>query len=134
MEYNKVAAKQWADKLRNVGPRNFDMGESGEVGFWAMMLGTMAAMNTQTPSENIDKFEERLSETIKEEVEDCGHLTLSVDYGPDYILGRLAQETEVSTNGFPWKTTMWIEKGKVSVSAGYAAPEEIIFPIESAEE
>lgn len=32
MEYNKVAAKWWADKLRNVGPRNFDMGESGEVG------------------------------------------------------------------------------------------------------
>lgn len=134
MEYNKVAAKWWADKLRNVEPKNFDMGESANLNFWAMVLGTMVAMNTQKPDENIDKFEELLSEKIKEEVEYHGHLTLSVDYGPDYILATLAQETDVATNGFPWKTTMWIKKDQVSVNAGYASSEEIIFSIESDKE
>lgn len=129
MEYNKVAAKWWADKLRNVKPGNFDNGGSGDVDFWAMMLGTMIAMNTQIPAKSIDKFEECLSETIKKEVDDCGYLTLSVDYGPDYILGKLAKETEISTNIFPWKTTMWIKKDKISVSSGDA--EEIIYPTES---
>jgi hypothetical protein len=133
MEYNKVAAKWWADKLRNVRPGNFDMGEKGDAGFFAMMLGSMLAMNTQSSGETIDLFEERLAEAIKEQVETRGSMTLSVDYGPDYILGSIAQETGVSTNGFPWKTTMWIEKNKVSVSAGYAAPSETIFPIESTE-
>jgi len=134
MEYNKVAAKWWADKLRNVGLGNFDNGDKSEAGFFAMLMGSMLAMDTQPAVETIDKFEERLAETIKEQVETRGSMTLSVDYGPDYILGSLAQETGVSTNGFPWKTTMWIEANKVSVSAGYAAPMENIFPVESAEE
>lgn len=131
MEYNNVAAKWWADKLRNASPGNFDMKESGDLGFGIMMLGTMIAMDTQTPSKNIDKFEEHLSKTIKEMVERCGHLTLSVDYGPDYILGKIAQETEVSINKFPWKTTMWIEKCKISVSSGRTESTKIIFPVES---
>ena len=128
MEYNKVAAKWWADKLRKVGPGNFDNGDSSSTGGMAMLLATMLAMDSHPSDEAIDLFEERLADTIKEHVEAYGSMTLSVDYGPDYILGNLAQETGVSTNGFPWKTTMWIEKDKVSVSAGYAAPCKTIFP------
>ena len=127
MEYNKVAAKWWADKLRKVGPGNFDNGDSSTGGM-AMLLATMLAMESQTSDEAIDLFEERLAETIKEQVEARGSMTLSVDYSPDYILGNLAQETGVSTSRFPWKTTMWIEKDNVSVSAGYAAPCKTIFP------
>ncbi len=128
MEYNKVAAKWWADKFWKVGPGNFDNGDSSSIGGMAMLLATMLAMDSHPSDEAIDLFEERLAKTIKEKVEERGSMTLSVDYGPDDILGSLAQETGVNTNGFPWKTTMWIEKEKVSVSAGYAAPCEIIFP------
>lgn len=104
MEYNKVAAKWWADKLRNIGMDNFDN------------------------SEVIDSFEKKLADIIKEHLESRGSMTLSVDYCPDYILGSIAQETGVSTNGFLWKTTMWVEKDKVSVKDGYTAPTNIIFP------
>ena len=134
MEYNKVAAKWWADRLRYVGLGNFDNGDKSDTGFYAMIMGAMLAMDTQPAAENIDMFEERLAETIKEHVEAHGSMTLLVDYGPDYILGSIAQETGVSTNGFPWKTTMWIKSNKVSVSAGFAAPEKIIFSVESARE
>lgn len=130
MEYNKVAAKWWADKLRNVGLGNFDNGDSSSAGGLAMLLAGMLAMDTQPSGESIDFFEEKLAETIKEQVESRGSMTLSVDYGPDYILGSIAQESGVSTNGFPWKTTMWVRADKVEVSAGYAAPSETIFPTE----
>ena len=56
MEYNKVAAKWWADKLRNIGLGNFDNGEL------------------------IYLFEEKLADTIKENIETHGSMTLSVDY------------------------------------------------------
>lgn len=128
MEYNKVAAKWWADKFRNVGPGNFNNGDSSSAGGMAMIMATMLAMDSEPSAQAIDLFEQKLADTIKEHVESRGSMTLSVDYGPDYILGSLARETGVSTNGFPWKTTMWVEKDKVSVSAGYAAPTKIIFP------
>lgn len=128
MEYNKVAAKWWADKLRKVVPRNYDNGDNSSTGGMAMLLASMLAMNSQPSDEAINLFEERLADTIKEHVEVNGSMTLDVDYGPDYILSKLAQETGVSANRFPWKTTMWIKKDKVSVSAGYAAPCKTIFP------
>ncbi len=130
MEYNKVAAKWWADKLRNVGLGNFDNGDSSSAGGLAMILAGMLAMDTKPSDESIDLFEKELAETIKEQVESRGSMTLSVDYGPDYILGSLAEKTGVSTNGFPWKTTMWVRSNEVTVSAGYAAPAETIFPTE----
>lgn len=130
MEYNKVAAKWWADKLRNVGLGNFDNGDSSSAGGLAMILAGMLAMDTQPSDESIDLFEKELAETIKEQVERRGSMTLSVDYGPDYILGSLAEKTGVSTNGFPWKTTMWVRENEVTVSAGYAAPAKTIFPTE----
>lgn len=93
-----------------------------------MILATMLAMDSQPSDEAIDLFEKRLAETIKEQVETCGSMTLSVDYRPNYVLSYIAQETGVNTNGFPWKTTMWIEKDKISVIAGYVAPCKTIFP------
>ena len=127
MEYNKVAAKWWADKLRNVSLGNFDNGDSSSTGCMAMFLAALLAMDSQPSDVAIDLFEEKLAETIKEQVKVCGSMTLSVDYRPDDTLGSIAQQTGVSPNVFPWKTTMWIEMDKVSVSDGYAAPCEIIF-------
>lgn len=130
MEYNKVAAKWWADKLRNVGPGNFDNGDDSSAGGMLMVLASMLALQNQASDESVDLFEEELAETIKEQVESQGSMTLSVDYGPDYILGSIAEKTGVGTGGFPWKTTMWVRANKVEVSAGYAAPYETIFTAE----
>lgn len=128
MEYDKVAAKWWADKLRKVVPRNYDIGDTSSTGGMVMLLASVLAMNSQPSDKAINLFEERLADTIKKHVEDNCSMTLSVDYGPDYILDKLAQETGVSANRFPKKTTMWIKKDKVSVSVGYAAPRQTIFP------
>lgn len=128
MEYNKVAAKWWADKLRNVDPGNFDNVDNSSVCNLVIILATISALDSEPSSKAIDLFEEKLADTIKEHVENHSSMTLSVDYGPDYILGSIAHETGVSTNVFPWKTTMWIQKDKVSISAGYAAPTKTIFP------
>ncbi len=130
MEYNKVAAKWWADKVKNVNPYNFVNGGKNDMDFIVTIVATMSAMSTQPATENIDKFEERLAEIVKERVEAHGYVKLSVDHIPDQILGNLAHETGVSTNRFPWNTTMWIEPNKVSVSMGYAAPVENIFTAE----
>lgn len=130
MEYNKIAKKWWADKLRNVNLGNFDNGDNSSAGGLAMLLAGMLALDTQPSNESIDLFEEQLAETIKEHVESHGSLTLSVDYGPDYILGSTAERAGVSTSGFPWKTTMWVRTDRVEVSAGYAPPSVTIFPVQ----
>ena len=127
MEYNRVAAKWWADKLRYVSPTNFDNGDNSKTGAYTMMLATVLALDSETSLESIDLFEEKLANKIKEHVEAYGSLTLSVDYAPDDILSSIAYETNVCTNGFPWKTTMWIREDDVSVSSGYAVSIKNIF-------
>ena len=127
MEYNKVAAKWWADKLREVNLGNFGDGVNYTVGMKAMFLSTMLAKDYQPSDEAIDLFEKRLANIIKKQVEAHGFMNLSVGYGPDPILVNLAHKTGVSTCRFPFKTSMWIEKDKVSVRAGHDAPCEIIF-------
>ena len=127
-KYYDVASKWWADKLRSVSPGNFNNGDSSSIGGMAMILATILAEDSKPSNEAIDLFEEKLAATIKKDVEKRGSMTLSVDYNPDWVLSGIAQEAGVSTSGFPWKTTMWIEGEKVSVSAGYGAPIENIFP------
>lgn len=127
VKYSKVAAKWWADKLRHIGPGNFNMGDSTPNGGAAMASGTRLALRFQPAEENIDCFEEILEKKIEEIVEEYGSAILSVDYGPDWILSKVAENANVSTHGFPWKTTMWISKKRVSVRSGYRAPTKVIY-------
>ncbi len=127
MEYYKVAAKWWADKLRKLGPGNFNNGDESISGGVTMALDTMLAMNSKPSDDAIDLFEEKLAKAIKEYLEKQDYIILSVDYGPDYILASIAEKSGLSTRCFPWKTTMWVRKDKVSVRAGYGAPIKVIF-------
>lgn len=129
MEYNKVAAKWWADRLRNIEVDNFNIGEKNDVGLFAMIFGASFAINKKPSASNINKFEELLAETIKEQVEVRGSLILSCDYHPNYILEDIAQKAGISKDVFPWKTTMWITKDKVTVKARYNLANKKIFPV-----
>lgn len=131
MEYNKVAAKWWADRLRNVELDNFNYGDDSSIGVLTMIFATMLANHSKPSGKAIDVFEEKLAYTINEHVKASGSVTLSVDYHPDWILTALAHETGINTNGFPWKITMVIEKDKVSVQS--ANRESVIIFPESAE-
>ena len=128
MEYYEVAAEWWANKLRNVSLSNFDNGDDSFFNRMAMILAASLAVEAKTPDEAIDLFQKKLADTVKKFVESHDvRMILSVDYGPDHILSKVAEETGVGMERFPWKTTMWISQDKVSVSAGYAAPVETLF-------
>lgn len=130
MEYNKVAAKWWADKLRNPNLGSFDMGDDSRTGGLAMILGMMNAMNRQAPDENVSNFESELAELIKERVESCGSMYLDCDYGPGFELYNLASKHNVDSSLFPWKTHMHISSDEVKVSCGYGKPYVTIYPTE----
>lgn len=119
MEYNIVAAKWWANKIRNVSLANFDNGDTSESGLSCMIFATNIAVNNSPSEKNIDLFEDMLSKVIKERVEENGSLTLSVDYNPDATLGIVAQESGIGLKCFPWKTVMKIKENEVRVKAGY---------------
>ena len=122
MDYAKVSAKWWADRLRKVSSENYDNGDPQ-----AMFLATMLAINYHPSDEAIDKFQEKLEEAIRERVEVRGSLTLCVDYNPDYILANAAYKASINTRCLPMKTTMCIQKDKISVRTGFAAQEETIY-------
>lgn len=128
MEYNKVAAKWWAEKLRNLNPKNFDNGDKSGTGFLTMLLATKIASNVKPSAEKVEWFEEKLAEVIEEYIQENGSLKLSVDYQPDAVLSRAAIETGINLNVFPWKTTMWVERNSITVSDGYCAETRCIFP------
>lgn len=131
MEYNEiaaVAAKWWADQLREIDPGNFDIGSNSRSGDVVMFLSTMLAYETRPSETAIDLFEERLADTIKKHLEDRPTMKLRVDYHPDLTLESVAQETGVDTDGFPLKTNMYIEDGKVTVKVGSSGRSEVIYP------
>lgn len=128
MKYYEVAAKWWADKLRNVGPASFNNGDDSPNGGIAMMLATMIAFDKEPSNDATDLFEKNLAEKIKERVEHLGQLSLDCDYGPGMILGNIAKEVGIDPMSFPWKTSMHITADKVQVSFGYGASYVTIFP------
>ena len=129
MKYYEVAAKWWADKIRNVGPANYNNGDNGVRGGMAMMMATMIAVDKAPSNVSVELFEKKLAEKIKESVESRGQLSLDCDYGPNMLLGNIARETEIDPMSFPWKTNMHITPDKVQVSFGYGAGYETIFPV-----
>ena len=126
MEYNKVAAKWWADKLRNI-----NIEENNNIGAYSKELETILASQTHPEEEAIARFEQSLAETIKNLVESYGHMTLSVNYMPDYILCVLAQKSGIFTNVFPLNTTMLIYPDKISICIGSGVHWETIFSADS---
>lgn len=97
----------------------------------------MASMLVKTVTEEQkNKFIEILTERIVTEQRDI----LSVDYGPDMLLGESAEQAGISENNFPWKTVMWIvmEKdtgmAKVIVRAGYRAEQKQIYPLQDGDQ
>ena len=94
----KVAAKWWADRIRNV-----------------------------EPSKNIELFEEELAEVIMKETEKEDKVTISSDNSICRILSDVAKDCGVDFFCFPWKTLMRVSQDKVTVRCGYGARPEVIF-------
>jgi len=121
----KVAAEWWAKQLSS--PTKQDAGYEGEMGdMFALLMMLSESRKTKTDPKKIEKFEGLLEEEINRQLSRGGSVFLSVDYDPDWTLGKCAQEAEI-TGGFPVKTSMSVTREKVEVSHGYRAPTEVLY-------
>ena len=112
-KYNEVAAKWWADKLRNITPACFNNGDDSSSGGMAMVMAFLIADKRRPISEQVDAFEIELAHEIERNVENYDSLYISCDYAPDNLLSELAFKHEIETGCFPWKTAMYVSKDEV---------------------
>lgn len=120
--YINAAVNWWAEAIQH--PK-MDNGDDG-LAMLMMMFGGRTSSRQLTEAD-ITTFRETLTAGIVELMERTGYATLSVDYGPDRTLGEAGDAIGLGQFDFPCKTTMWITEIKVSVRAGYGAPEQIIW-------
>ncbi len=119
----QAAVNWWADKVARPKMDNGDDSPAGGIG---MMLGMLLVK--PVASEQQEVFKAALSKKLKEN----GTPWLSVDYGPDRLLGEAMEEAGISLHNAPWKTSMSFYDGKVTVSYGYGAPSVQIYPLPEA--
>jgi hypothetical protein len=84
----------------------------------------MTLSKPKVTDEQIEKFKMCLTAAINTDNPHC----LSVDYGPDMILGRCLQFAGISADmgTLPIKTVMWIDGETVQVRYGYGAETETL--------
>lgn len=106
------------------GPLRFDNGDAHSV---APALALLAAANEPAPTEGqLMVFKNTLREILAREAASRKnaefHFWLGVDYGPCRTLAEAAEVAVISTFKFPWKTSMHIRPGSVTVALGYGTP------------
>ncbi len=134
MEYYEVAAKWWADKLRNVTFGDFYKKRTSPSGAEAFLMTTIFARDHKPgDDECYNVFEKILANIIKERVEIIEPYTfsLSVHYSPDEYLTMAATDAGIVHYIFPWNTRMLIRKDSIIVISGTDSEksEEVIYPI-----
>lgn len=117
MEYYDIAAKWWADKIRNLSLSDFYLGDGDS----SRTIASAAFYKNKkaVPGEKeISRFEEILSEKIKECVDKEKSILIETDYEPDGFLKEAATDAGIPLKVFPWRMVMFIEKDNVSVKNG----------------
>ena len=117
-----VAANWWKDNMGSRAKQN--NGEAMQSVLMSMLSGRMFIDEKQR-----EAFAQALKKVIIETLESRGRMDIYVDYDPDYVLAEAAQSCGIRPvmGLFPCKTSMWIEKGLVSVSCGYGADSKEIY-------
>ena len=122
----EVATNWWADAIKLP---TFDNGDAV-----ANKLATNLNADMKQPEDDkIEKFKKYLGNEIRKgiTVNFNRGFTLYVDYAPDpdSCLSVAANKAHLDAGvaRFPWYTTMFITRDKVSVSKGYCAPEEVLY-------
>ena len=125
--YINAAVNWWAEAIQH--PK-MDNGGNGLAMLMVMFGGCTSSRQLTEPE--LAVFREKLAAGIATLMERMGHATLSVDYGPDRTLGEAGATIGLGQFDFPCKTTTWISETKVSVRAGYGAPEQVIWSTDNA--
>lgn len=116
-----AAVNWWTEAIQH--PK-MDNGDDGLAMIMAMFGGHKSRQLTEA---ELQIFRKKLAESIIDQMNHMSRVTLSVDYGPDVILGEAGAAIGLGQFDFPCKTTMWISEDRVSVSAGCGAPVDIIW-------
>lgn len=123
-----AAAEWWAGKV--AAPKFDNLGPTRGVNTVASMLAGMTAAANEPSAEQLASFKR----TLQNLVFAAQPTGLHVDYHPDDLLSRAAEEAGISASRFPWKSHTWFTPdGKVEAAYGYGAPVEPVFPVEAAE-
>ena len=148
MEYYEVAAKWWADKLRDP-PKETpkDLSSFSEEDYETFFMRRYQRIELGDTKERIDKFQKILSESIKREVEVKGEVIIAVDYMISYIFGEQSISTRIYPPSFffqealekahiswinlPLKAIMWVSPKEATVTRGYENPKTRIFTSEA---
>lgn len=93
----------------------------------ALLMAMLGGRSRQYTEDEIKTFRMTLANILTEELAHRGRATLSVDYGPDYLLSQAGEVIGLGQFDYPCKTVMWISNAEVKVRAGYGAPEEVIW-------
>lgn len=138
-EEANVAARWWADLLRNPEDVRHDVGdlEANAMTNWARENDSR---NDEFDAALVDAFEDDLARRIQDEIEErrtwdymqpyVNNTVVKCDYHADPLLQAAAEEVglEISSmTTFPAKTTMWIDPGHVSVRSGYMGDVETLW-------
>lgn len=127
MEYYQVAAKWWADKLREIKVENFSIGEEGTIGYIAQLMGYMIAKESKPTEDAINSFESILAQEIKQNVEQFKHaITLEVDYHPERRLCYAAKKANLDANCLPKMVVMRADQYVVTVRVGGKHGSELV--------
>lgn len=141
-----AAAKWWADRLRSKFRTDVGDGHlSGMIDGFRAMMGD----SVKFPPSMIDSFEAELAAGIEGEIVEREerytegvarygtqhgdgwgwYIHIGVDYHPDRMLAEAAARAGIEDNGFifPSKTNMSVDRGKVTVSAGYGAMNKVVW-------
>jgi hypothetical protein len=108
-EYIRVAAKWWADRLRDVSRKS------------------VLPADKKITEEKITVFENQLAVEIEKKMVITPYFSITTDFCPCNFLADIAKECDIDVSSFPWKTIMNINKGKVSVNYGYGVKPQVLF-------
>ena len=125
--YFTVAAKWWADCIRNPSIDNYYMGDDSVEGNFAMMAAFLKAQEHKPRPSDVEYFEHHLAEIIMRDVNSKARTFLMTSSEPKYQLREIAAIHHIDSSCFPLRTYMTITKNEVSVNHGFEKPHMVIY-------
>lgn len=122
-ELATIAAMWWGDIIRK-SPHH-DNGARDNANNFAMLLADVVSIKNEPTDEAVNKFEELLTESLVNDAPD--NVWLDCDYHPGRFLSEAADAAGIDSLRFPFKTSMEIRNGEISVKEGYGRSYQSIY-------
>jgi len=111
----EIAARWWRESLHKP---QFDNGGDGDAAALKMIVALPETLSPQV----LNIFEHKLTDAIREALQESDEVALSVDYGPEGLLEQVAEDAALYTGRWNWKTRMIVTATEIRVKRGYGQP------------